>query len=48
MTYFRLIIVVALISEIIFVAETLGLESAAYVVLGVVLFGAYLKSEGYE
>ena len=44
----KIIPVIALISLIIFTSERLGLEAAAYVVLGVVLFGAYLKCEGYD
>ena len=48
MTLLKITIVLILVSLIIYVAETISLESAAYVVAGVILFGAYLKCEGYK
>ena len=48
MTILKITIVLILLSLIIYVAETVSLESAAYVVLGIVLFGVYMKCEGYE
>ena len=40
--------ILILVSLIIYVAETMGLKEASFIVLGVILFGAYLKCEGYE
>jgi len=40
--------ILILVSLIIYVAETMGLRAATYVVLGVILFGIYMKCEGYE
>ena len=37
-----------LVSLIIYTAETMGLKEASFIVLGVILFGCYLKAEGYE
>ena len=40
--------ILILVSLIIYVAETMGLKEASFIVLGVILFGIYLKCEGYE
>jgi len=48
MTILKIIPVLILVSLIIYTAETIGLREASFIVLGVILFGAYLKCEGYE
>ena len=40
--------ILILVSLIIYTAETISLWAATYVVLGVILFGIYLKCEGYD
>jgi len=40
--------ILILVSLIIYVAETMGLKDASFIVLGVILFGIYLKCEGYD
>ena len=48
LTILKITPILILVSLIIYTAETMGLWAATYVVLGVILFGAYLKCEGYE
>ena len=48
MNILKITIVLILVSLIIYTAETIGLKAASFIVLGVILFGAYLKCEGYE
>ena len=48
MTLLKITTVLSLLYLIIYVAETIGLKAAAFVVVGVILFGCYLKLEGYE
>ena len=48
MTLLKITIVLILVSLIIYTAETMGLKEASFIVLGVILFGCYLKAEGYE
>ena len=40
--------ILILVSLIIYTAETMGLKEASFIVLGVILFGIYLKCEGYD
>ena len=48
MNILKITIVLILVSLIIYTAETIGLKEASFIVLGLILFGAYLKCEGYE
>ena len=48
MTLLKIAIVLILVSLIIYTAETIGLREASFIVLGVILFGIYMKCEGYE
>ena len=48
MTLLKITIVLILVSLIIYTAETMGLKEASFIVLGVILFGIYMKCEGYE
>ena len=48
MNILKIIPVLILISMMLYTAETMGLKAASFIVLGVILFGIYLKLEGYE
>ena len=48
MTLLKITPVLILVSLIIYTAETIGLREASFIVLGVILFGIYMKCEGYE
>ena len=48
LTVLKITPILILVSLIIYVAETMGLKEASFIVLGVILFGCYLKAEGYE
>ena len=48
MTILKIAVVLILVSQILLTAEFYSLWEATRLVIGIVLFGAYMKCEGYE
>ena len=48
MNILKIIPVLILISLMLYTAETIGLTAASFIALGVILFGIYMKCEGYD